>query len=362
MFKISLRKLFSNDISLPESLKPNHLPGLDGLRAIAIIIVLLSHYNINTPYKSTFAGDTGVEIFFVLSGFLITSLLLKEKVKTGSISLKMFYFRRFLRILPLAYLYILVVIILNYYYSLNISLKSFFSASFFFQNIPKLSSYNWYVQHYWSLSVEEQFYLTFPFLLVYDLNKYIKITIAMITIVPIVSFLGFSKTGIFYTNPSIHIVTFILVNLLSKTVSILIGSITSILLFKGVIRVNKNGTNKYLSFIIFLLAIGIHSESSPIFVPYSGLLVFPILIATVIVLNLDASGLLTKFLNNPILVYIGLISYSIYIWQQLFTDPTHKLVNVPILINVILIFSVASVSYFLYEKRFTRLKEQFKRV
>jgi peptidoglycan/LPS O-acetylase OafA/YrhL len=97
-------KLFCNDITVPALLKPAHLPGLDGLRGIAIIIVLLSHIFKGTPYAKSFPGDTGVEIFFVISGFLITSLLLKEKINNGHISLKHFYIRRILRILPLAYL------------------------------------------------------------------------------------------------------------------------------------------------------------------------------------------------------------------------------------------------------------------
>lgn len=354
-------KLFSNSSTIPEQLIVSHFHGLDGLRGVSIIIVIVSHLFISTPYKPYFSGDAGVEIFFVLSGFLITSLLLKEKILTGKISLRKFYFRRLLRILPVAYLYLFVVCIINKPLELSISPISFFSSLIFIQNLPIKGFFNWYVAHFWSLSVEEQFYFTFPFLLAFNINKYIKVIIWLIIIVPIVSLLGYSKTGVFYTVKSIHIITFIIVNLFSKTVSILIGSLFSILLFKGIIQIRDTRFSRHISLPIFILAILLHTEKSVVSLPYCGLFIYPILIGIVIVLNLNSNSLMTKILNNSVLVYLGVLSYSLYIWQQLFASPKDSILGTEsLIINILAIFLVANLSYFLYEKKILVIKNRLK--
>jgi peptidoglycan/LPS O-acetylase OafA/YrhL len=354
-------KLFYNEIAIPPLLQPHHLPGLDGLRGIAIIIVLLSHIFKGTQYAKSFPGDTGVEIFFVISGFLITSLLLKEKMTTGHISLKHFYIRRILRILPLAYLFLITLAILNALLSLNIPFRAFLSATLFYQNIPKLSDHNWFIAHFWSLSVEEQFYLSFPFLLVYDLNKYIKATILIIVVVPIVALLGYTKTGIFYSSSVVHAAAFVVINLFSKTVCILVGSLLSIMMYKGFFQFKSNSFNRLLSLLLLVIAVLIHTETSVINIPHCGLLLFPLIIGIVIMLNLNEASLLTRLLANPVITYIGLISYSLYIWQQLFSSPDDRLLkSLSIGKNLILMLMVAIASYHLYEKPFIRLKKRIK--
>ena len=93
-------------LAIPEYLQDTTYPALTGIRGVAIIFVLLYHLGINhflRQYNSWLTGRTGVDIFFVLSGFLISTLLIKEKINNGRVSLKNFYLRRVLRILPLAY-------------------------------------------------------------------------------------------------------------------------------------------------------------------------------------------------------------------------------------------------------------------
>src|SRR5271165_4954607 len=89
---------------------------LDGLRAISIFMVIVCHISIGTQYEKLFLpiGSMGVEIFFVISGFLITTLLLRERERSGSINLKKFYIRRAYRILPLLFLFIVTLAILNF--------------------------------------------------------------------------------------------------------------------------------------------------------------------------------------------------------------------------------------------------------
>jgi len=315
----------------------------------------------NSPFGSTFAGSIGVWIFFVISGFLITTLLLKEKLQTNRISLRLFYIRRFLRIIPVAYLFLITLVVLNGALKLQVPSKSFLSAFLFFQNLPKLSSYNWYVQHYWSLSVEEQFYLTFPFLLVYSINKYIKVSILLIVFIPVIEYLGFNKVSVFYSNATVHAITFVIINLLGNMIYILIGSLSAILLYKKIINFKDTLISRWLSLFLLPLAILLVTDSSPLFVPHANLVVFPVLIALVIVLNLNVKSVLTLILNNKVLSYIGVLSYSIYIWQQLFSNSGTWLVNInSYLLHVCLIFAIAAISYHFYEKPFLKIKSKFK--
>src|ERR1700744_1941475 len=175
MALINLRDLKTNlfaDISeIPASLAPSYYPFLDGLRAFSIISVLAGHFLRKSPLLPYVDGGVGVTLFFLISGFLITTILLKEKVKFGKVSYKNFYIRRSLRILPVAYLFILVLLILNRVFSLNITTSQFLATSFYAKNFQWPT--DWYSAHFWSLSIEEQFYLLMPLALLSNINRYI---------------------------------------------------------------------------------------------------------------------------------------------------------------------------------------------
>src|SRR5579863_8987346 len=153
------------------------IPSLDGLRAISILFVLAAHEYESRPIFSSrtllsdvlwLHGSTGVSIFFVISGFLITGLLLREEDKTGRISLRKFYIRRVFRILPPFYAYAVFVLILGWLGLAGISVLRGYDALwamlFTWDYNPKVSS--WLFAHTWSLSIEEQFYLLWPATLV----------------------------------------------------------------------------------------------------------------------------------------------------------------------------------------------------
>jgi len=362
IYLLLFKKKWDADIvEIPEVLQPVRLPGLDGLRGIAILWVILGHAVMGTPAVNSIVGGLGVSVFFVISGFLITTLLLKEKITTGKISLKKFYLRRLLRIYPVLILYLVVLLILNTALHLNIGVKSFISAALMVQNLPRLSTYNWHLQHFWSLSVEEQYYLVFPGILALSLRMAKTIMLAIVITVPIISLLGFNKIGVFYSNHTIHIFAFIIINLLGSTVNILVGALFAILLFKKIISISNRNTIKYTSLIIFVTALLTSTKASFAFIPYSNVLLFPILIALVIVFNLSSQSFFNKFLDSRILVYTGAISYSLYVWQQLFSNPDNTLLhNQSIWVNFLVIFMVANVSYYFYEKRFLLLKSRFK--
>ncbi|MFC6317124.1 acyltransferase family protein [Corynebacterium gerontici] len=157
----------------PIGKKIRRVPGIDGLRGIAVLSVVIYHFA--KPILP--GGYLGVDVFFVLSGFLITSLLLREYAATLRISLKDFWIRRLRRILPAATMVLLIVVPIARWFGGNLAVgidKQFWGSLFFVNNWVQIANGNTYfgqdqVQifaHYWSLAVEEQFYIIFPPLVV----------------------------------------------------------------------------------------------------------------------------------------------------------------------------------------------------
>jgi peptidoglycan/LPS O-acetylase OafA/YrhL len=162
--------------------KTGHIPELDGIRAISILFVVLLH----ASYGRLSGGFLGVDIFFVLSGYLITTLLRREYAATGRIDLKNFYMRRFLRIVPALVVCVLIAALLwpiaegQSGPPLNILLAVlFFYANFLDANQLKL------LGHTWSLAVEEQFYLWWPLAFLISFSKSFYATIALAALVVI---------------------------------------------------------------------------------------------------------------------------------------------------------------------------------
>jgi peptidoglycan/LPS O-acetylase OafA/YrhL len=141
-----------------------YLKGLNGLRAIAAIAVIFSHIMQTFGSKGLDLAGFGVTIFIALSGFLITALLLKEKEKTKNISIRKFYTRRILRIWPLYYLYVVIVLLVSWLvYHEQYSVSRILYYCFFMPNIPFVfGGIIGLLAHFWSLGVEEQFYLFWP--------------------------------------------------------------------------------------------------------------------------------------------------------------------------------------------------------
>jgi peptidoglycan/LPS O-acetylase OafA/YrhL len=153
-------------VSLPARRLGNR-PGLTGLRAVAIAIVVARHAGeVTSPAITAFAfGFAGVDIFFVLSGFLITSLLVGEWSRTGRISLPQFYIRRALRLLPALFAFLIVLLLFVPFQPAG-SRRSLVEAAglstVFLGNIAKTLNWVFPLPHMWSLGMEEQFYLVWP--------------------------------------------------------------------------------------------------------------------------------------------------------------------------------------------------------
>ena len=345
-------KLFAEIKTIPDILNVNYLPSLNGLRAISILIVIYRHtFWLHLKADSFLNGDFGVTIFFVISGFLITSLLLKEKVLKHRISLKSFFIRRALRILPLAYLYLIILLILDGFGLITVPISDYLSGFFYFNNWYTQTSY---INHYWSLSVEEQFYLSFPFLLKYArLKHFIWVCILFLLATPVITYM--SQHQVFLHE------FFVAILPLVKFHPIITGCLMAVVVFQQLIPFEKF-TSVFVKLIILAIVIMTYKIASPADI---NRVICPVFIAVFIVVNIyPKKDLIFWLLNSRLMNYIGLISYSLYIWQQLFTFN-----NMPwrdafcyadsALFNLSALFIVAYLSYTYFEKPFLSLKKKF---
>ncbi len=351
----------------PEYLNKRYFPSLDGWRAVAILIVLLDHLRYNqlpgTIYSkishSLIYGHLGVRIFFVLSGFLITILIIKEFQKSGTINSKRFYIKRILRIFPALYLYLIVLAIVNYFFKLNIDVNSFLVAAFYVSNF-QFFDVNTFTGHTWSLSVEEQYYLIWPLVFLY-LQKRIWVLLCFVFIV-ITCLRMF-----WYYYPNYQQLS--LKPFLSHVDSIFMGALFAFLSFKNFFSANQTiWKNKLLVILFGLLLPCIYFCISQgylgfVLLPFGSIILNLIIGFLILRTLIHSNGILYKILNAKVMVKIGIISYSIYIWQQLFIVPYN--IGYPLYfwqvfpLNIILSFTVAYLSHHYYESYFIKIKNRW---
>ena len=334
-------------------------------------MVIIYHFGANhffRPFHFLFNGELGVNIFFVISGFLITTLLLKEKLQYGKVSFKRFYTRRALRIVPVAYLFLLFITVLNITYKLGLSTSNFTASFLFYKNFPY--QIEPYTGHFWSLAAEMQFYLIFPYLLVTNIKRYVVLMLFLLIAIPTVSIAGYYHLPILYTNPIIYQITkAVMYSFWNGPFVILIGSLLAVLLFNGTIKVDKGRGGDFLSFLLFVIILTINNKLSIFYIKYISEFLSAILIAWIILLNLRKINLLSVILESQVFVKVGTLSYSIYIWQQLFigdrsfppwAKPFHDCpLGIFIILKFVSIFVIASISYYFFELKFLKMKSRY---
>ena len=355
-------------------MKLTYRPEIDGLRAIAVGVVILYHAKLSIlGYQPFRGGFIGVDIFFVISGYLITSIILKELVTTGSFSFKHFYERRVRRILPallvvmllsfpFAYLCLLPIDFIDYSKSILYSLG--FSSNFYFHYSGQVydaeSGLLKPFLHTWSLSVEEQYYILFPVVLLITFKYFRKYLIHILIIGFIVS-LGLAE----YTTRHYPSASFYLIH--TRMWELLVGSILAYFeIIKGSRSKIKN-LNKILPFIgLILIGHSIIFFNDEIFHP-SFYTLSPIIGVCLIIWFSDKDELITKILSTKLFVGIGLISYSLYLWhypifafERITEFAENNIIKELFLGLIILFLSIAT--YYLVERPFRNKKNNFKKL
>jgi peptidoglycan/LPS O-acetylase OafA/YrhL len=358
--------------------RPRHIPSLDGLRALSVVLVIALHsiqrFSV-THYVPTFYyvlgnGSMGVFIFFVISGYLITTLLLREREKRGTISLKSFYLRRAFRILPPLYWYILFLCLLWFTGHLpGMNRRELITALTFTRNyVPHVGL--WALEHLWSLCIEEQFYLIWPALLVICVTRRKGsegrrlagiIAVAVILVEPVIRVLSFRYLPNFHNPGAFHM----------QADGLMFGALGA--LQQGHAKFERFYTRAtrwpwLIPILIFFVsgALGMKFENywnMPIGITVNGLLILLWLLWLV----RNPHSISGRIFNQPAVAWLGRLSYSLYIWQTFFL---HHL-NVEVLGhnawwstfpgNWVCILAAALFSYYCVERPSLHVRDLFLR-
>ena len=289
---------------------------IDGLRAIAVLPVILFH----AGFSYFQGGFLGVDIFFVISGDLITGLIIRELEKE-TFQISSFYLRRAKRLLPALFFVSITSFVVGYFLLLPIDLKnlsqsltalSIFSTNIFFWLTTDYFSSAAELKpllHTWSLAVEEQFYIFFPiFLLTIASLGRTRIFLIILTLASISLLYFFWVTNIDY-----HASFFLLP---SRAWELLVGALLALYLANNHVEYFTRKTNNLMSSIgLLLIVFSILTFDS--FSNFSNFYILFSVIGTLLVICFSEQTTITyKLLSSPVLVGLGLISYSMYLWHQ----------------------------------------------
>jgi peptidoglycan/LPS O-acetylase OafA/YrhL len=332
------------------------ISGLDGLRAISVLAVILGHV-IHTQNGPIFLGalhhigNLGVRIFFVISGFLITTLLLKELEASGSISIRNFYKRRSFRILPAFVVYVAAVYLLYVFGMVALKKGDLFHTLTFTMNYHHERA--WALNHLWSLSVEEQFYFVWPFLLLvtgYRASGAICLFVVVATIaVRYVMIFHFNAVDSQLTREFQAVVDAMAMGAL---ISIYGNKLLSVGWYK---RLLSSPISLVLAAIVLGASMVLGIVAKPWFYVI-GQTAANIAIALLVHYTVsNANSVWGRVMENPLLVQIGLASFSLYLWQEIFlsNDSTQWFAAFPQ--NLAFTFIIGFMSYKFVEQPFIRL-------
>lgn len=328
---------------------------IDGLRAIAVLAVLFFHLG----YLPN--GYLGVDVFFVISGYLITGIIYKQ-VLQNNFSILKFYIKRTRRIIPLVLFIILISLVVGLIVMLPDDLEnlaqSIIATNFFGNNILQaITTKNYWdvvneykpLMHTWSLAVEEQYYLIYPIIfLVFKKEriKYILPTLIFLTILSLVLFFSpFDVAEKFYYLPF-------------RFFELSLGGICAITLKGKLIQSRHSFISIILLIILLTVDLGISNEL---------LILITVIITCVILMSSNENSKITSFfLENKVVVFIGKISFSLYMWHQLLFAYARYFVVQDITLEIssvliIMTFMLSVVSYYVIEQVFrdkTRLSNK----
>ena len=358
--------------------KSKYLPSIDSLRALAVLAVIIYHVDVN--YLP--GGFLGVDLFFVLSGYLISSLIIKEYRKTGSLNLYNFYIRRARRLLPAVYFMITVGLVVMVLFNEVLLRKSHLDAIFGYI----YSSNWWYIfhkldyfdsfgaqspfKHLWSLAIEEQFYMIFPllFLLVnrkkkskdgtYKLNKnflYVVLGLILVSLIAHILLFDINNISRIYFGTD------------TRAFSLLVGVVGAILYPMERLHAKVTPQQNMIYSVVSLVSIAtlitvmIYTSEYNTLLYRGGFLLVAILGLIVIISSGKQHTLMSRLLSFKPVVFIGKISYSLYLWHfpvLVLTTPVSEIGNpniIFVILRVILTFILATASYVFVETPIRKL-------
>lgn len=346
---------------------------LTGLRCVAVTLVIISHAERMTtsgyngwlaPLRLLTDGRLGVLIFFVLSGFLITDLLRREWSSTGKINLPAFYMRRALRIWPAFYTYIITVSVLGAAGILDIHYRQTLYAAAHLWNysgVLGLASTNlahpggaWYLGHFWTLALEEQFYWFWPPVLLYCLVRNdSRPLVFLVLLVPVI------RMATYVGVPSLR--GQLLMMLHTGVDPILVGCYAGLHKEKLQKMVSglPNGSlilSALVLTLFFLMPLADKRLGGYWIASYGRTIEAAIAATLIIALTCKADFWFSRLLRTRAFVAVGTISFSLYLWQQLFFNvATPFAFRFPLCIAEAL--AAATLSYWLIEQPFLRFKD-----
>lgn len=341
--------------ALSTGLASTRLPGLDGLRMVAVFLVVLYHFGLEV-----IPGDQGVMMFFVLSGFLITWLLLAEQESAGSISLRQFYLRRVLRIFPAFYCYWLLVtgvlLLIKAPVPWGQALSALGYVSNYYQGFrgDPVSPYS----HTWSLAVEEQFYLLWPLALralvpnPRRLGTALVVVIAAISVHRLILHVAF-HVGYPYLYEAFD----------ARADALAVGCLLAVVLRRGYLPRLWSALCTARMSILTVALLAAATLLRPGYRLIGGYAVQPLLVAVLIAQVIALRGSpLWRWLNWPPVRYLGVLSYSIYLYQEAVIPIVRgAFASSPLMVSlgasVTAVLLMAAASYHLIERPFLRLKE-----
>jgi peptidoglycan/LPS O-acetylase OafA/YrhL len=335
------------------------VPSLDGLRAISISLVLFSHlagtqhFPIGASVGNILPlGELGVRVFFVISGFLITNLLLDEWDRRGDINLVRFYFRRTFRILPPYYVLVAVVAVLSLAELIQTAQGDIFHAISYTSNYHPHRS--WWIGHTWSLAVEEQFYLLWPAALLFaGRRRGFFVAAAVVLVSP------FVRLGLWELSPTPDSGIGARFETIADSLAMgcLLAGLAGWLVTQSWYRRLLDSRAFVLVPLTVVAASALHEHPRPyLFVSFT-------------VMNLGAAlsvhwavthhmGRVGRFLNARPIAFIGVISYSIYLWQQLFLNRYSTSWAASFPANIVLALAAALASFYLVERPSLRMRHR----
>lgn len=358
------------------------IPSLDGWRAVSILLVLALHALQGIHFRATSHivdllvytlanGAMGVRIFFVISGYLITRLLLQEHERTGSISLGSFYLRRVFRILPPLYVYLGVLVALILAGRLLLAPRYPALAAVFLTIYVQATDKDfWALEHTWSLCVEEQFYVLWPFVLVWAFRQSDLLRArARATRVAIIGILIIALVRIPWSAPpftKFHS----LGNAALQLDGILFGALAAVAEGQPTFeRWYGRATRSpwLIGVALFAFSSGLEIAVPGKYIksvgaPLDGLLIMWLLLWTV----RQPATRAGRFLNWRPLTWIGVLSYSLYLWQTLLLHSGNEQVlgfarHLPVAVGILLVFAAGAASFYLVERPMLALRSRVTR-